>query len=47
MILSHFKKGGLESINFNLIQHNDLDLQGIIIRKSMTTESTTCHYAYF
>jgi len=46
MTFSHFKQGRLETINFDLIQCNDLDLQGVIIHESITTKSTTCHYAY-
>jgi hypothetical protein len=44
--LFSFMQGQLEPINFDLVQYNDLNLQRTMIRESITTESTTCQYAY-
>jgi hypothetical protein len=43
----HFKQGKLELINFDLVQHNNLDLQKTIIYESITTKSTTRNYTYY
>jgi hypothetical protein len=43
MAFFHFKQGRLKAINFDLIRCNDLDLQRVMIRESVTGESTTCH----
>jgi len=47
MVFYHFKQGQLEPMDFDFVQYNDLDLQRIMIHKSIITESTTCHYAYY
>jgi len=46
MVFFYFKQGQLESINFDLVQRNNLDLQRTMIHESITIESTVSHYAY-
>jgi hypothetical protein len=46
MAFSHFKQGWCEPINFDIVQCNDVDFVKIMIHESITTEYTTCHYAY-
>jgi hypothetical protein len=46
MTFFHFKQRRLELINFDLVQHNNLDLQGTMICGFITIKSTTSHYAY-